>query len=101
MNMQTKSKTTLISWYVNQSRIVELLGPDVLSDLTRDPSLLANLLGPQVLRWIHENGIKSLAHLLMRKKLKAGSIFIHEARYHSRGITHRDKPEDGGIWGHV
>lgn len=84
--MDFDGQLTLTSWYVNQHRIVELLGDTVLDGTHNHPALLASLIGPRVLKWVQERDIPSFERLFLEKRVGKGSVFFHEARYYSQGM---------------
>lgn len=93
-------KLTLISWYVNSRRVLEIIGPGILSGLGSDVALLANFLGPRVLEWIRAKNIPSLLSLILSGRLAPGSIFTHEATFFSKGMSELDlsKPKDAKLY---
>jgi hypothetical protein len=100
MNNSVSGELTLTTWYVNRHRALEILGANILNGYWGDPGAVAALLGPQVLRWMQEKNIPSLARLVNKGELRQGSYFFHDARFFSRGLNVRayDKPSDAQLW---
>ncbi len=85
--MNARIKVSLTSWYVNQHRVLEVLGPAALDGANHDSRVLGSILGPRLLRWIEEKSIPSLAKLLAQDQIAVGKFFVHEGRYFSKGMA--------------
>jgi len=102
------NKTTIRAWYVSRTRLLELLNniddlPYQVSRALADSGngfsagILANFLGPHVLKLVAANNIPTLHQLALQGKLQQGSHFIYQGHFYGKGLGADAKGNDARL----